>query len=352
MNNSYLNEMEYVSKTNTIIESAYSRLAHCDPSTKMEITNFSKDYAKIRTNERKKEAIEIEQNIKSLHKKLNMINLSSDNAVNVIEKVNTKLDFWLQKQQKLNNYRVQGQMLRAKPRWVENAEKNSSYFFGLEKFKAKAKCMGSCYDERGNLMHSSNKILQEQCNFYTKLYKKDPNVDFKMENKSGKRLNTTQRLILESEIEENEITEAIRSMANGKSPGEDGFSAEWYKVFYCKIKPMLVELYKHVKTVGRLHQSARRGLLTLIPRKDRDRNYIKNWRLIALLSVEYKIFAKVLANRIKLTLNDLIDPAQRGFIKGRNITDNVRQVFDVMELMWLQNTPGLVISVDFEKAFD
>lgn len=68
--------------------------------------------------------------------------------------------------------------------------------------------------------------------------------------------------------------------------------------------------------------------------------------------MDYKIVAKVIANRIKSVLDKLIDNSQTGFIKGRYIGENIRLLYDVIEYTENNNVPGLLFFADFEKAFD
>ena len=66
----------------------------------------------------------------------------------------------------------------------------------------------------------------------------------------------------------------------------------------------------------------------------------------------YKIASKAIARRIEPVLSKLVHPDQTGFIKGRYIGENVRLISDIMEQPQANNTPGILISVDFNKAFD
>ena len=71
-----------------------------------------------------------------------------------------------------------------------------------------------------------------------------------------------------------------------------------------------------------------------------------------MLNVDYKIATKVIANRIKKVLPNVIDPCQTGFIKGRYIGENIRLIWDVIEHAEDLDIPGLLFFADFEKAFD
>lgn len=62
--------------------------------------------------------------------------------------------------------------------------------------------------------------------------------------------------------------------------------------------------------------------------------------------------SSVIANRIKTVLKDLIHQDQKGFIPGRFIGENIRLIYDVLFEAKNQNIPGLILSIDFEKAFD
>ena len=97
----------------------------------------------------------------------------------------------------------------------------------------------------------------------------------------------------------------------------------------------------------------RRGIITLLPTKDK-KNLLrfKNWRPISLLNTDYKILAKVLAFRLKKVLPSVIHEDQSGLISGRYIGDNIKLFIDVLHYFKRNDIPGLVLSIDFEKAFD
>ena len=103
---------------------------------------------------------------------------------------------------------------------------------------------------------------------------------------------------------------------------------------------------------GQLNDSARYGLISLIPKKDRDLNYVKHWCPIILLNTDYKILAKIMANRLKKVIPDIIHEDQTGFIKSRIISSNLRKILDIMEFTSKFNIDSVLVVIDFEKAFD
>ena len=85
----------------------------------------------------------------------------------------------------------------------------------------------------------------------------------------------------------------------------------------------------------------------IFPRED-----IKNWRPISLLNIDYKIISKVLAERLKLVLHEIIHPDQRGCVPGRFIGENIRHIDDILFEIENGNNHPLILMLDQEKAFD
>ena len=104
--------------------------------------------------------------------------------------------------------------------------------------------------------------------------------------------------------------------------------------------------------MGCLSIIQRRGIIKLIPKKDTESHYIKNWRPLTLLNCDYKLAAKSIANRLKNVRPSIISYDQTGYIKGRFIGENIRLIDSVIRFAKERNIPGLLLFLDFEKAFD
>ena len=131
-----------------------------------------------------------------------------------------------------------------------------------------------------------------------------------------------------------------------------GFTAEFYKHFFDLIGFDLIQSLNQAFEEGELSISQRRGVITLIPKEDSDLLDIQNWRPITLLNIDYKIASKALAKRIESVLPKLVHSDQTGFMKGRYIGENIRLINDVMEYTMSEKKGGILVSLDFEKAFD
>ena len=139
--------------------------------------------------------------------------------------------------------------------------------------------------------------------------------------------------MLEGLLSFEECKEALKCLNDNKSPGEDGFTMEFFKCFFNVIGSDLVESFNYAHEKGQLSISQKRGIITLIPKQDSDLLHRQNWRPITLLDTDYKITAKALARRIEKVLP--------GIIKGRYIGENIRLISDIMDYTKLQNLPGV-----------
>ena len=177
-------------------------------------------------------------------------------------------------------------------------------------------------------------------------------LDF-LENLEIPRLQDSMRSEQEGEITLKECKNILRTFSSGKSPGDDGFTWEFYKCFFDLLfLRFFVNSFNASYRAGEMSLSQRRGVITLIPKEDSDLSTLVNWRPITLLNLDYKIASKVIAKRMEKVLSLLINPDQTGFIKGRFIGQNIRLINDILEQTKLQNIPGILLQLDFRKAFD
>ena len=141
-------------------------------------------------------------------------------------------------------------------------------------------------------------------------------------------------------------------MKNEKSPGISGFAAEFFKVFWKDIGQFVLRSLNYGYMKGELSISQKQGVITCIPKENKPKLYLKNWRPITLLDTVYKIASGSIANRIKPNLDSLIDKDQTGFIQGRYMGENTRLLYDLINHTEQKEIPGLLLLIDFEKAFD
>ena len=179
-------------------------------------------------------------------------------------------------------------------------------------------------DKKGAI-NTDDQILQEAKSFYQNLYSTlhdQPNLrneDIFFPKNFTEGLDEQSKNECEGLLTDVECLESLKTMTSNKSPGTDGLPAEFYKVFWDYVKPFLLNALNCSYTNGHLSITQRRGLITLVPKKNKPANLLKNWRPITLLNCDYKIAAKSIANRIKKVLPKIINNDQTGFLKNRTI---------------------------------
>jgi len=141
-------------------------------------------------------------------------------------------------------------------------------------------------------------------------------------------------------------------MSNNKTPGTDGLPVDFYKMFFNDISKNMVDCFNYSFQSSKLTCDQRRGIINLIPKKDNDPTFLKNWRPISLLNTDYKILTKCIASRLKNVLPFIIHNDQTGFLPGRYIGENIRLALDTIDYLNKNNLPGLMFMIDFHKAFD
>lgn len=92
--------------------------------------------------------------------------------------------------------------------------------------------------------------------------------------------------------------------------------------------------------------------IAVIPKDFKDSTQVSNYRLITLLNVDIKLYAKMLANRLLPLIPNLISSDQVGFIPGREARDNIIRALNLHHWLTTSEAQGFFLSLDAEKVFD
>ena len=156
---------------------------------------------------------------------------------------------------------------------------------------------------------------------------------------------------LEEDIKEEEVECVLSHLADDKSPGWDGITNEFFKSFIQELKRPLTMIFQEVWSSGRMPDSWKIGLIKLIPKVASPISF-GQWRPISLMGGLYKIFTKVIANRLQKVLPSIIHPMQYGFIAGRDILHNILNVQMAVDYAKESRQEIVMIQLDIEKAYD
>lgn len=106
-------------------------------------------------------------------------------------------------------------------------------------------------------------------------------------------LNDEEQSFVEKDFTINESKEAVTFFADNKSPGEDGFTKEFYQFFFDLLCKDLLNSCNEAFHKGSLSVSQKRGTIILIPKDDENLTKLKNWHPICVINIDYKIVPKV-----------------------------------------------------------
>ena len=255
----------------------------------------------------------------------------------------------------INSAKAQGVKLRAKVDWVADSERCTAFFLNLEKQNGRLTTISRLV-ENGKEIKLDTEILNMLKCFYSDLYSKNNKLDSSnygiFLNSNIPKISYNSVTFCEESISSEEIKKAVKNLKANKSPGTDGLTAEFYQFFFESIKDYLYDSINYSFQNKSLSIEQRRGILKLIPKKDKDLTNMRSFRPISLLNTDNKIIAHILASRPQEVLPEIISTDQNGYLQGRFIGHNIRTIIDTMQHIILKKQHAYLLFLDFEKAFD
>ena len=98
---------------------------------------------------------------------------------------------------------------------------------------------------------------------------------------------------------------------------------------------------------GELSTTQKEGVIVCIPKGNKPKDLIKNWRPVSFFNAVYKIGTACTAKHLKTVLRSLINEVQTGFMANRYIGDNIPLIYDRISYFYRENKRGLLFCLGF-----
>ena len=155
--------------------------------------------------------------------------------------------------------------------------------------------------------------MSEIHSFHSELYDEKLGIQnnystcpFLQDTLSSPKLTNSMRETCEGQLTCSECFKVLSTFSNDKTPGNDGLTVEFYKIFWSEIGTFLVDSLNYAYFHGKLSNLQKQAVITLIEKKDKDKRWIKDWRPISLGNVDVKIGSKAIAKRLETLLPHII----------------------------------------------
>ncbi|KAL3570845.1 hypothetical protein D5086_028094 [Populus alba] len=155
-----------------------------------------------------------------------------------------------------------------------------------------------------------------------------------------------------SPVSQDDIRQAVFSIANEKAPGPDGYSSFFFKEAWLIVGGDFYAAIQDFFHTGRLLKQVSHSIIALVP-KFGNVSSPSDYRPISCCNVIYKVLSKILAGRLAQALQEIVSPMQNAFLGGRYMSDNINLVQELLRQYYRKrSSPRCLLKVDFKKAFD
>ncbi|KAL9677785.1 hypothetical protein QQ045_015621 [Rhodiola kirilowii] len=234
-------------------------------------------------------------------------------------KLTEELDEWLEREELWWRQ-------RARAEWLKHGDKNTAYFHARASQRRKRNHIGNLRNAERDFCISTSEVYATITNYFTNIFSSQvDNINNKWRQESRvipKVVTEGMNRDLTTPFTEGEVKRALYQMHPSKAPGMDGLSAAFYQVNWEVVGADVVRDALSCLNNNVLDTKINETLIVLVP-KVKKVEKVEERRPISLCNVVMKVITKVLANRLKDVLPDLISQSQSAFVRGRLISDNI-----------------------------
>ena len=214
--------------------------------------------------------------------------------------------------------------------WLKVGDRNTRFFHNKASKRRRKNYIKGLYNNNGQCCTNSSQVEDIVLEFYQALFTSQSLENFDEILAQIPRVVTVEMSNdLLAEFKANEVETALKQVAPLRSLGSNGMPPIFYQHYWSLVGSDVVDDILYFLNLGNLPPSLCHSFITLIP-KVNNHKYISQYRPISFNNVLYRIFSKVLANRLKKDLPHLVSEQQSAFVKDRLIFDNIMVAFEIL----------------------
>jgi exonuclease III len=244
---------------------------------------------------------------------------------------------------------------RAHVKWLQSGDRNTTFFNAFASERRKRYTIKKLKKDDGSWVEGQQQLKEHVAAYFFNMFSSTAEQDSEeiiraVHPKVTKDMNN----ILCAEYTEEEVRNAMFNIGDLKAPGPDGMPSIFYKHFWSTVGDQVTAEVLNVLKGGDIPEGWNDTMVVLIP-KTSNPVKLKDLRPISLCNVLYKVISKVISNRLKIILPDIISPNQSAFVPGRIISDNILLAYELTHYLQRRSTGAVgyaALKLDISKAYD
>ncbi|KAL2931584.1 hypothetical protein RDABS01_036994 [Bienertia sinuspersici] len=266
----------------------------------------------------------ISKRVKTLRNRIRGIQRAMENEPRNIflfdleKKLNADLEFLLDEEEMF-------WAMRARTEWITSGDRNTSFFQTSAIINRNCNRIKSLSNSVGENFFCQSDFERLFLSHFSSLFSSESQPDPMFHHHVN-------RFCIDDIPSSSEIWEAVSSIHKSKSPGVDGFHSWFYHHFWEIIKGDCINLLNQFFSLKRVPNTLNKTCIALVP-KIRNPTKVTSFRPISLLNTSQKIVSKILVNRLRPILINIISPNQNSFLRGRGTDTNYIIASEILHCM-------------------
>ena len=244
---------------------------------------------------------------------------------------------------------------RSRMQWMMLGDRNTRYFHSKALDRKRKNAISRIMDENGIWHETKEGIANVVVSYFEKLYTTSyPSHILEITDTIPTKVSSEMNQSLIKDFTKEEVLAALKQMHPTKAPSPDDMSAIFFQKYWDVVGNDVTSMVLNVLNCNKSIVEINKTYITLVP-KTKSPTKMTEYRPISLCNVVYKLISKVLANRLKVTLPQLITENQSVFLSERLITDNVLVAFEVMHYLEHKRDGKdcyMAVKLDMSKAYN